>query len=41
MRVGGRVPSPEFLALSERWVRGEITIDEMIAEVHKLWGNRS
>lgn len=40
MRVGGRRPTPEYLALTERWIAGEISADEMIEEAKQTWGNR-
>jgi hypothetical protein len=39
MRVGGRRPTQEYLALTERWIIGEISTDEMIEEANRLWGN--
>ena len=40
MWTGGRRPLPEYLALTERWITGEISTDEMIEEANRLWENR-
>lgn len=40
MWTGGRRPTPEYLALTERWIAGEISTDEMIEEANRVWGNR-
>lgn len=39
MWTGGRRPTPVYLALTERWIAGEISTDEMIEEANRLWGN--
>ncbi|OYW67147.1 MAG: hypothetical protein B7Z40_08625 [Bosea sp. 12-68-7] len=36
MRLAGGVPSPEFLALTDRWIAGELDEEEVIAEIKRL-----
>lgn len=36
--IGWRRPTQEYLALTERWIAGEISTDEMIDEAKRKWG---
>lgn len=38
--IGWRRPTEEYLALTERWIAGEISTDEIIDEAKQRWGAR-
>lgn len=40
MRTGGRVPTEEYLLLTERWITGEISTEQMIEAAQELWGTK-
>jgi len=40
MWTGGRRPTPEYLALTERWIAGEISTEQMIEAAQGLWGTK-
>ena len=37
-RIAGGEITPEMAALNERWIAGELTTDEVIAELARLYG---
>ena len=39
-KVDGGEPSPEVLAIMERKVNGELTADEVVGELNKLYATR-
>jgi hypothetical protein len=40
MRLAGGEPTPEFLALTDRWIAGELDEEQVIAELKRIWGDR-
>lgn len=36
MRLAGGVPTPEFMALTERWIVGELDEEQVIAEIKRM-----
>lgn len=36
MRLAGGVPTPEFSALTERWIAGELDEEEVIEEIKRM-----
>lgn len=40
MRLAGGVPTPEFLALTERWIAGELDEAEAIEEIKRMHTDR-
>ncbi|CAM5763310.1 antitoxin VbhA family protein [Bosea minatitlanensis] len=41
MWTGGRRPTPEYLSLTERWIVGEISTEQMIEAAQQLWGTKT